>query len=109
MSEKRQEETCAICLGEILVENEVKLDSCMHKYCGACIKQWVETQTNSCPQCKKKVHKIISKDSLGRDKVTKVKDKSMEPSQEEDEEFECEQCGRVIPPANFRVGHRNEG
>ena len=38
MSEKKQAETCAICLSDILIENEVRLDSCVHKYCGACIK-----------------------------------------------------------------------
>ena len=29
--------TCAICLDEITIEKEVRLDSCSHKYCGQCI------------------------------------------------------------------------
>ena len=29
--------TCAICLDDIAIEKEVRLDSCNHRYCGDCI------------------------------------------------------------------------
>ena len=81
-------QTCAICIDEIPVELEVELDSCDHKYCKPCITKWVKDVTNQCPLCKKKVHKIITKDILGRNKVVKVKSKD----QVFVEGVMCEQC-----------------
>ena len=94
--------TCAICLDEIAIEREVRLDSCSHKYCGQCITQWVEEVENVCPLCKKKVTKIIAKDVLGRPLETEVKEKKQE--QEEEEELDgiyCETCGYEVTEANF--------
>ena len=48
----------------------------------------------------------------GREIETLVQDKNLVhggESDSEEEDFECEKCDRVIPPANFRIGHRNEG
>ena len=65
MSDKKQLGTCCICLEEIKLECEAILDSCLHKFCGPCIFNWVEME-NNCPLCKKKIHKISYRDILGR-------------------------------------------
>ena len=98
MSVKKQQQTCAICLDEIAIEKEVRLDCCDHKYCGQCITTWVETQSNSCPQCKEKVHKLISKNVLGRDVETTVDDKNLGLRLEEwlEEPFICITCHQAI-------------
>ena len=49
MTPKKQLETCAICLDDITIELEVKLNSCNHRYCGPCITKWVEDVENVCP------------------------------------------------------------
>ena len=46
---KKQLDTCCICLDEIAIEKEARLDSCSHKYCHPCIQKWVIEVENSCP------------------------------------------------------------
>ena len=99
MSVKKQQQTCAICLDEIAIEKEVRLDCCEHKYCDQCITTWVETQSSSCPQCKEKVHKLISKDVLGRDVETNVDDKSLGLGLEAP--FTCTTCHQAISEDDF--------
>ena len=98
ISQKQQQLTCAICLEIISIEKETRLDCCNHRYCGLCIMQWVETQSNSCPLCKKKVTKIISKDLLGRDVEIPIEDKS--PSIDSDS-FICVVCHQQITEAQI--------
>ena len=75
MTPKKQLETCCICLEDIQANFGANLDSCKHTYCHPCIKKWVEDMENSCPQCKKKIHKISYFDILGREKSDEVEDK----------------------------------
>ena len=42
-SKKFEAAICAICLDEITVEKEARLDSCNHTYCDNCITTWVQT------------------------------------------------------------------
>ena len=88
MSRKKQLQTCAICIDEIPIELEVLLDSCEHRYCKPCITKWVKDVTNQCPLCKKKVHKMTSKDIIGKDVVERVKNKT----QQYVEAIICERC-----------------
>ena len=78
MPAKKQQETCCICLEEIPINIEAKLDSCAHIYCHPCIEKWVQEMENSCPQCKQKIHKITYLTVLGREKSMKVEDKELE-------------------------------
>ena len=66
LTPQKQLETCCICLEEIQIHSESKLDSCSHTYCFPCIEKWVKDMENSCPQCKQKIHKITHLDVLGR-------------------------------------------
>ena len=93
--------TCAICLDDVTVDREVKLDSCDHKYCGQCITTWVETSENRCPLCKKKITKITSKDVLGRNVDYIVKEKEQQQPDEPVEGVFCETCGHELTEVNF--------
>ena len=97
MSKKKQQQTCAICLEDIPIEKEVRLDCCEHRYCGQCITTWVETQASTCPQCKEKVHTLIAKDVLGRDVETSVEEKILEA----DIGFDCTKCNQRISDNDF--------
>lgn len=48
-----EEETCGICLGEIL-ENDMGVTKCGHIFCYQCIKSMI-TQKHECPYCRKKL------------------------------------------------------
>ena len=67
LTEKKQEQTCVICLEEPTAENLAKLDSCLHIYCYECIRHWVDSSESKCPLCKADIGKITYKDSDGKD------------------------------------------
>ena len=60
---------------------------------------------NSCPQCKKKIHHIIYKDILGRDRKEYVDDKVQEVDNFED--LHCEGCSERIYERNFDGANRD--
>ena len=99
LSPKKQVETCCICLEDITIEKEAKLDACSHKYCHPCISKWVKEMENSCPQCKSKIHKIIYYDILGREQHEKVEDKVQEVDLFED--LYCQTCNERIYERDF--------
>ena len=109
MTPKKQLETCAICLDDITIELEVKLDSCNHRYCGPCITKWVKNLENICPLCKQKVTKITSRDVLGRDVVTKIEDKTQhnpEVNLPIETFCECEICVELLTDEHFNLVRR---
>lgn len=57
--DKTTDKVCVICMDPIQQKNMASLDTCGHKYCVGCIKEWAKTE-NSCPQCKRKFKKITS-------------------------------------------------
>ena len=61
------------------------MNSCAHTYCKECIEEWVKVE-NTCPACKRRVHKILTKDILGRDVERLVEDRQQGyvPSEESD-------------------------
>eukprot|EP00887_Chlorella_sp_A99_P005305 scaffold1.g5305.t1 len=51
--------TCPICLTDVVhLEERALLSPCMHAYCHACIKRWLEQQ-RTCPLCKGRVASLI--------------------------------------------------
>ena len=88
LTEEKKEETCTICLCDIAMYQEAKLDSCDHKFCMPCIKDWGENCENTCPNCKKVFKKII-----WDDEVIKVENKKLKP---EEEEYMCFVCSNLI-------------
>mmetsp|Transcript_51015 Transcript_51015/g.101485 ORF Transcript_51015/g.101485 Transcript_51015/m.101485 type:complete len:464 (-) Transcript_51015:416-1807(-) len=48
-------DTCAICLSEFEVGEDVRLLPCMHEFCRECIDVWIQRQglSASCPLCKR--------------------------------------------------------
>ena len=106
LTPKKQLETCCICLEEIQISCESKLDSCSHTYCFPCIEKWVKDMENSCPQCKQKIHKITHLDVLGREKSLQVEDKVQEVDHFED--MYCEVCVERVYERNFDVRQRDQ-
>ena len=110
MSEQKQQQTCTICLEDITIEKEVRIDCCNHRYCKDCIKYWVETQQNSCPQCKQKVNLIIEKDVLGRDMPIPVVDKEFSDDEEssllseEHLDIYCSKCHQKVEEEDLESG-----
>ena len=49
LPEKEQSITCAICMDDVEITKETRLDSCSHKYCFDCIQKWVDDVENTCP------------------------------------------------------------
>ncbi len=41
MKEKQKAQTCSICLKEISLNMETRLDCCDYRYCKACIIKWL--------------------------------------------------------------------
>lgn len=87
MSKQKQSDMCAICLEDIMIDKEVRIDCCEHIYCKECITQWVETKTNCCPQCKKRVSVITAKDILGRNIELTVEDKNLDSDSESESDY----------------------
>ena len=100
MSAGKKQLTCAICIEEIPIELDVQLDSCDHRYCKDCITKWLKDVTNKCPQCKEKVHRVITKDILGQDVIVKVKNKV----QRHVEAIICERCHEGLQTNNNSEG-----
>lgn len=61
---------------------------------------------NSCPQCKKKIHRITYYDILGREKHERISDKTQEVDNFED--MHCVECRQRIYEANFDAGNRTQ-
>lgn len=74
------DEICVICMDPIQQKNMASLDTCDHKYCVGCIKEWAKTE-NSCPQCKRKFKKITSlkKGCKKKKQTVEVEDKRQRP------------------------------
>ena len=104
MNPLKQLGTCCICLEEIALEKEARLNNCDHKFCHPCIKKWVVEMENSCPLCKEKIEKIIFYDTMGREKSTNVKKKVQEYDHFED--MYCEDCHGRIYERNFDALNR---
>ena len=85
MSEKQKKDTCTICIDEITPKKEAKIDSCSHKFCFECIQSWALKSENSCPNCKKKFHKIIYKNDNYDETILNINNKSNDEDDEEDE------------------------
>eukprot|EP00249_Psilotum_nudum_P012108 c23583_g2_i1 orf=333-1490(+) len=49
-------ETCAICLEEYAIGENLRILPCQHEFHVACIDQWLITQRSFCPICKQDVH-----------------------------------------------------
>ena len=46
------ESECSICMDTIKIgDSETKLENCVHKFHEKCIKIWVKTAKNTCPNC----------------------------------------------------------
>ena len=56
-AEAEEPENCCICLDVPERLELSKLDGCHHHYCFPCIEKWADRE-NTCPQCKKRFHKI---------------------------------------------------
>ena len=76
MSKQERDTTCAICLESVTKEVKTSLDCCDHIYCNECIKKWVTDVENSCPQCKRSVKQLISKDNNGNEVKENVADRN---------------------------------
>ena len=80
------DEICVICMDPIQQKNMASLDTCGHKYCVGCIKEWAKTE-NSCPQCKRKFKTITSlkKGCKKKKQTVQVEDKRQRPDHHDDE------------------------
>ena len=85
---KVSETTCTICLTEVPSSKAARIESCGHKFCLECIRDWASKCENSCPNCKLKFTKIY----FGK-QTLKVADKELTA---EAENFECFVCKAVI-------------
>ena len=74
MSEERQKNTCTICMEEIDIKAETRLESCNHKFCYECIYTWATKSENACPNCKKKFNIIFFKTNCGDEAELKIED-----------------------------------
>ena len=88
--------TCTICFDEVSLKTEAHIDGCDHIYCKDCIEKWVAEVENSCPQCKAKVNKIITKDIAGKNVVKEIGEKKQvyDPF----ENLRCQACAHRIEP-----------
>ena len=66
---------CAICLDDITVDLEIKLNTCNHNFCKPCIVKWLKDVENVCPLCKKRVTSYSTRDMLGIEVITEVKER----------------------------------
>lgn len=85
--------TCAICFDEKEVKELTILNSCDHKYCPTCIKEWVKRE-NTCPQCKKR---ITMMDIPGRKRRKRIEHKNLRA--EDPEEIPVNQQDHIISMA----------
>ena len=92
-------QTCTICFEEVSLTTEAHIDGCDHTYCVGCIEKWVADVENSCPQCKAKVNKIITKDIAGKNVEKEVGEKKQvyDPF----ENTSCQTCTERIEPQNL--------
>jgi len=88
MEEEEKQDTCTICLCDIPDYQKAGIDSCEHKFCFPCIKDWGMNCENTCPNCKKKFGKII----WDRE-IIKIDDKQLRP---EEEKYDCFRCRNHI-------------
>jgi len=81
-----EEPQCGICFEKPTVEGS--LDSCMHKFCFLCIKQWSKT-ANTCPFCNKRFKSITKFNPLSpkEKKVTKVRHRNQRVAYDDSQDW----------------------
>lgn len=62
------DDRCVICCDEVLATRASEgqlgtLDCCLHRFCFACIRQWLETTATVCPTCKAPVERLTRRSS----------------------------------------------
>lgn len=55
---KEEQNMCCICQDKTGAEELARIYCCVHTFCFTCIESWAE-QTNTCPLCQTRFHKIV--------------------------------------------------